>query len=132
MRVQVELLGLFRQKAGTDRLEVQLDAAPAARAGAAPAAASSAEAGRVPFGTAPCKAQGRPGPSGNTPSVLQCLLGAEGFLGSGSLVEAGRLREGVLVFLRHPGGAVHRVFRPAEEQVAEGQSVVLSTAMGGG
>ena len=124
MRVQVELLGLFRQKAGTDRLEVQLDAAPAA--------ASSAEAGRVPFGTAPCKAQGRPGPSGNTPSVLQCLLGAEGFLGSGSLVEAGRLREGVLVFLRHPGGAVHRVFRPAEEQVAEGQSVVLSTAMGGG
>ena len=98
MRVRVDLIGLFRQRAGTDHLEAE-----------------------------PAEAQ-----PGSQPSVLQCLQAAELSLGGGSLLEAGRLREGVLVFLKEPGGATRRVLRPAEERAAEGQSLVLSTAMGGG
>jgi hypothetical protein len=126
MRVQLELIGLFRQKAGTGRLEVELPVQAPARP----------PAGRVPFGVAACKAAVRRPPQGpsaaSAPSVLQCLLEAEASLGRGALIEEGRLREGVLVFLKDPGGATRRVLKPAEERVALGQSLVLSTAMGGG
>jgi hypothetical protein len=40
--------------------------------------------------------------------------------------------EGLLVFLRSPGGGLARVLRPAEARIGQDQSVVLSAAMGGG
>ncbi len=113
MKVAFELLALFRQKAGTGRLEVEVPAGLSAE---------------VPFGTAPCKApQAAAGPS-----VLEALRAAEARLGGQALLEGEKLRQGVLVFLRDAGGGTRRVFRPAEERLGRGQEVVLSTAMGGG
>jgi hypothetical protein len=65
-------------------------------------------------------------------TVLQVLRAAEVRLGAQALLEGQRLREGVLVFLKEPGGAARRVFDPARERIRPGQAVVLSTAMGGG
>lgn len=119
MKIACELLAFFRQKAGTDRLELEVTA------GSPRGAAGSG----VPFGTAPCKA-----PAGREaePTVLEALQAAEAALGGQALLQGERLREGVLVFLKEPGGATRRVFRPAEQRVGRGQALVLSTAMGGG
>ena len=112
MKVAFELLALFRQKAGTGRLEVEVSAGPLVEA---------------PFGTTPCQA-----PQGAGPSVLEALRAAEAQLGGQALLDGERLRQGVLVFLKDAGGGTRRVFRPAEERVGRGQGVILSTAMGGG
>jgi hypothetical protein len=117
MKVAFELLALFRQKAGAGRLELEV-----------PAAGPRPE---VPFGAASCKAPGR-GAEPAAPSVLEALRAAEAALGERSLLQGERLREGVLVFLKEAGGGTRRVFHPAEERVGRGQTVVLSTAMGGG
>ncbi len=115
MKVPFELLALFRQKAGTDRLEVEVPTGPS---------------GETPFGAAPCKA---PQPAaGSAPTVLAALRAAEARLGGQALLEGEDLRPGVLVFLKQGGGAAHRVVHPAGERVGPGQAVVLSTAMGGG
>ncbi len=111
MKVAFELLALFRQKAGAERLELEVPAGPAAA---------------VPFGAAPCKAP----PA--EPTVLTALRAAEARLGGQALLDGEKLRRGVLVFVKEPGGATRRVFHPAEERIASGQTVVLSTAMGGG
>jgi hypothetical protein len=92
--VAVELLTWFRQRAGADRLEVEVPQA------------------------APC--------------VLEVLRAAEAELGGLSILEGERLRAGVLVFLREPGGATRRVPHPAAARVEPGQALVLSTAMAGG
>jgi hypothetical protein len=92
MKVSFELLALFRQKAGAERLELEV------------------------------------GP----PTVLAALRAAEARLGGQTLLDGERLRQGVLVFLKDAGGATRRVFHPSEEGITSGQSVVLSTAMGGG
>jgi hypothetical protein len=114
MKVGFELLTLFRQKAGADRLELEVPAGARAE---------------VPFGTAPCKAV----PTGAGPvTVLAALRAAEARLGGQALLDGEELRRGVLVFLKEAGGATRRVFHPAKEQIASGQSLVLSTAMGGG
>lgn len=94
MKVPFELLGLFRQKAGTDRLEAEVPTGP--------------------------------------PTVLAALRAVEARLGGQALLEGEDLRPGVLVFLKQGGGAAHRVVHPAGERVGPGQTVVLSTAMGGG
>jgi hypothetical protein len=111
VKVSFELLALFRQKAGAGRLEVEVRA-------------------EVPFGAAACKA---PQPAaGSAPTVLEALRAAEVRLGGQALLDGGRPRQGVLVFLKDAGGATRRVIHPAEERVGPGQAVVLSTAMGGG
>ncbi len=112
MKVTLELLALFRQKAGTGHLELEV-----------PARAE------VPFGAAPCKA---PAGAGGLPTVLEALRAAEARLGGQALLDGEELRQGVLVFLRDARGATRRVFRPALERVQPGQALVLSTAMGGG
>jgi hypothetical protein len=121
MKVAFELLALFRQKAGAGRLELEV-----------PVAGGHPE---VPFGAAPCKAPGhaagRPEPAAG-PTVLEALRAAEARLGGQALLQGERLREGVLVFIKVAGGGTRRVFRPAEERVGQDQTVVLSTAMGGG
>ncbi|OHD76311.1 MAG: hypothetical protein A2V99_18395 [Spirochaetes bacterium RBG_16_67_19] len=115
MKVPIELLALFRQKAGTDRLEVEVATGPR---------------GEIPFGAAPCKV---PQPAaGSAPTVLDALRAVEARLGGQALLEGEDLRPGVLVFLKQSGGAARRVVHPAGERVGPGQAVVLSTAMGGG
>ena len=120
MKVPFELLALFRQKAGTDRLEVEVPTGPG---------------GETPFGAAPCKAP-QPGAGGAPgyapPTVLDALRAAEARLGGQALLEGEDLRPGVLVFLKQSGGAARRVVHPAGQRVGPGQAVVLSTAMGGG
>ena len=112
MKVSFELLTLFRQKAGTGHLELEVPTGARAE---------------VPFGAAPCKAAGS-----GMPTVLAALRAAETRLGGQALLEGERLREGVLVFLKEAGGATRRVFHPSEKRIRSGQAVVLSTAMGGG
>jgi hypothetical protein len=114
VKVSFELLALFRQKAGADRLELEVPAGARAE---------------VPFGAAPCKAA-RPGAAPLT--VLAVLRAAEARLGGQALLDGEELRQGVLVFLKEAGGATRRVFHPLEERITSGQSLVLSTAMGGG
>jgi hypothetical protein len=112
VKVTLELLALFRQMAGAGRLELEV-----------PARAQAA------FGAAPCKTL----PSGDRPpTVLEALRAAEARLGGRSLLDGEELRRGVLVFLKHGGGATHRVLHPALERIEAGQALVLSTAMGGG
>ena len=115
MKVPFELLALFRQKAGTDRLEVEVPTGPR---------------GEIPFGAAPCKVPQQA--VGSAPTVLDALRAAEARLGGQTLLEGEDLRPGVLVFLKQSGGAARRVVHPAGERVGPGQTVVLSTAMGGG
>jgi hypothetical protein len=101
VKLSFELLALFRQKAGADRLELEVGPpAPGAAAGA--------------------------------PTVLAALRAAEERLGGQPLLDGEKLRQGVLVFVKDSGGATRRVFHPAEERIAGGQTVILSTAMGGG
>jgi len=116
MKIAFELLALFRQKAGSGRLVLEVPAGDAR--GAA-------------FGTAPCKVTVR-GAGAGRPSVLDALRAAEAGLGGQGLLQGERLREGVLVFLRDSSGGTRRVLLPAAERVQPGQTVVLSTAMGGG
>lgn len=115
MKVSFELLALFRQKAGTDRLELEVPAGPRPE---------------PPFGAAACKA---PQPAATVgPTVLAALRAAEARLGGEALLDGEDLRRGVLVFLKQSGAAAHRVLSPANERVGPGQALVLSTAMGGG
>jgi len=115
VKVPFELLALFRQKAGTDRLEVEVP---------------TGQHGKTPFGAAACKA---PQPAaGSAPTVLDALRAAEARLGGQAVLDGEDLRPGVLVFLKQSGGAARRVVHPAGERVGPGQTVVLSTAMGGG
>ena len=109
MKVAFELLTLFRQKAGADRLELEVGEAPAAG---------------LPAGLRPL--------SGRQPTVLEALRAAEARLGGQALLDGVKLRQGVLVFLKDAGGATRRVFHPSEQRITSGQVVVLSTAMGGG
>jgi hypothetical protein len=72
--------------------------------------------------------------SGGAPTVLaalQALQSAQAGRGV-RLLEGERMPGGLLVFLKNPGGGLTRVLRPAEARIAQGQSVVLSAAMGGG
>ncbi len=118
MRVGFELLALFRQKAGTDRLEIEVEVG------------SGAE---VPFGAAPCKAPAAAARApGGEPTVLAALRAAETRFGGQPLLDGEKLRQGVLVFVKDSEGATRRIFHPSEERVRAGQVVVLSTAMGGG
>ena len=103
MKVVFELLALFRQKAGADRLELEVGQALAAGL-----------------------------PAGLRPTVLEALRAAEARLGGQALLDGVELRQGVLVFLKDAGGATRRVFHPSEQRITSGQVVVLSTAMGGG
>jgi hypothetical protein len=112
MKVSFELLALFRQKVGAGRLELEVPAGAQAE---------------VPFGAAQCK-----GVRPEMPTVLAALRAAEARLGAKALLDEGKLREGVLVFLKDAGGATHRVFHPSEERIQRGQAVILSTGMGGG
>ena len=68
------------------------------------------------------------------PSVLLALQAVEALprdRGLG-LLEGAALRKGVLAFVRTPGGALHRVFHPDAQSLAEGQTLVLATAVEGG
>ena len=114
VKVPFELLALFRQKAGTDRLEVEV-----------PTAARENPLRRRGL-------QGAPAAAGSAPTVLDALRAAEARLGGQALLDGEDLRRGVLVFLKQSGGAARRVVHPAGERVGPGQTVVLSTAMGGG
>jgi hypothetical protein len=119
VKVSFELLALFRQKAGADRLELEVPAGARAE---------------VPFGAAPCKAAGFAGlrPGAGPLTVLAALRAAEARLGGQALLDGEELRRGVLVFLKEAGGATRRVLHPSQERITGGQSLVLSTAMGGG
>jgi len=132
MRVRVELLGLFRQKAGTDRLEVQLDAAAGRARGSGAGRGVARGSGQGAFRNRPLQSS-RP-----TGTLRQHPLGPPVPAGGGGLPRervAGGGRppaRGSVGFPQAPRRRRSPGVPSAEEQVAEGQSVVLSTAMGGG
>jgi hypothetical protein len=64
-------------------------------------------------------------------AALQALQSAPAGLGV-RVLEGERTAGGLLVFLKGPGGGLTRVLRPAEARIVQGQTVVLSAAMGGG
>ncbi len=73
-------------------------------------------------------------PPGEAPTVLAALQALEHAQADRDvrLLEGERTVGGLLVFLKGPGGGLTRVLRPAEARIAQGQTVVLSAAMGGG
>lgn len=68
------------------------------------------------------------------PSVLLALQALEALPRAQALglLEGAALRKGVLAFVRTPGGTLHRVFHPDAQSLAEGQALVLATAVEGG
>lgn len=117
--MRFELLALLRVKAGTEAVELEVTAG--ARSGAPPDAVA---------GAVPGQARG--------PTVLEALqtlessLAAKGVPRGMRLLEGDRTTGGVLAFVKKPEGRMRRVLHPAEEHLAEGETIVLSTAMGGG
>ncbi len=73
-------------------------------------------------------------PSADAPTVLAALQALQSApAGRGvRLLEGERMAGGLLVFLKGPGAGLTRVIRPAEARIEQGQTVVLSAAMGGG
>ncbi len=71
---------------------------------------------------------------GEAPTVLAALQALQLAQASREvrLLEGERTVGGLLVFLKGPGAGLTRVLRPAEARIAQGQTVVLSAAMGGG
>jgi molybdopterin converting factor small subunit len=71
---------------------------------------------------------------GDAPTVLAALQALQRAQAGREvrLLEGEGTVGGLLVFLKGPGGGLTRVLRPAEERIAQGQTVVLSAAMGGG
>ena len=71
---------------------------------------------------------------GDAPTVLAALQALQRAQAGREvrLLEGERMASGLLVFLKGPGGGLTRVLRPAEARIAQGQTVVLSAAMGGG
>jgi hypothetical protein len=108
-KIRFELLSLFRHKAGTGRIDVEVGADSPA-----PATDSSAAEG---------------GPTAL--DALRCLEArfAPGALGA---LDGERLRRGVLLFVRGPGIPMRRIADPARELVREGLTLILATAMEGG
>jgi hypothetical protein len=131
VKVAFELLALFRQKAGADRLELDVPVGACAPLSGEPGSAD-APTGLGPDGGEPAGADAPTSLPGYAPTVLAALRAAEDRLGGQPLLDGEKLRQGVLVFLKDSRGAARRVFHPAEERVRSGQTVVLSTAMGGG
>jgi len=108
MRIRFELLALFRHKAGTGHLE--LEVVPAGGQGGN----HNGEAGGL--------------------DALDALRRLEEHLGPGTLgaLEGDRLRRGVLLFARSPGEPMRRIVEPVKEPLHAGQTLVLATAMEGG
>jgi len=118
VKVRFELLSLFRQKAGTGEIELELGTvACPAEAGGDAAPGPAAEQGRV-----------------GGPTALHALRRLEAQLLPRRLgaLEGDILRRGVLLFVRSPGAPMHRILDPARESLREGQTLVLGTAMEGG
>jgi hypothetical protein len=109
VRVRFELLSLFRHKAGTGRIEVEVEAGPPRGA-----TDGSAEEG---------------GPTAL--DALRCLEARFAPEALGAL-EGESLRRGVLLFVRGPGVPMRRIPDPAGEPVREGLTLILATAMEGG
>jgi len=105
MTVRFELLALFRHKAGTGEIELEV----------------------VPAG-------GRGENAAGIPTVLDALRCLEQRAEAGSLgaLEGDRLRKGVLLFGRSPGAGMRRILEPAGEPLGPAETLVLSTAMEGG
>jgi len=109
MRVGFEFLALFREKAGAERLELEVGAdAP------------------------PAGAVGRTGAERLT--VLDALKALQDALAERGVrfLEGRNLAAGILVFVRGAGGGLTRVPDPDGMRIGEGERVVLSTAMAGG
>ena len=104
-RVRVELLALFRAKAGTGRLDLEL-VRRAPGGGDGPGALTVLDAIRA--------LEQRVEPSG---------VGA---------LDGDRLRRGVLLFRRTPGEPMQRVVEPGQAALRDGETLVLATAMEGG
>ena len=106
VRIRFELLALFRHKAGTGRIDLEV------------------------------AASGNPLPSAvdGGPTALDALRCLEAHLAprSPGALEGSLLRRGVLLFVRSPGAPMRRIAEPAREPVLEGQTLVLATAMEGG
>jgi hypothetical protein len=122
VKVRFELLALFRHKAGSGEIEVEVVA------GAASTVATTDTAGSARYDLR------TPGTFASGPTALEALRCLEARLAPRALgvVEGHGLRRGVLLFVRRPGLPMERIAEPSRRPLREGETLVLATAMEGG